>query len=85
MFVQARFYARLRSAQIAMITARLFSLLLFLDCFFLLKLLHLIVSHPGNITAFSWQAHWCLVWDGGCVELKARGLSVVPSAYVFHC
>lgn len=42
-------------AQPAVIAARLFSLLLFLDFFFLLKTQHLIISHPRNITAFSQQ------------------------------
>lgn len=79
-FVQARFCAQLRSAQLTASPARLFSLLLFLGWFSLLKAQHLIVSHPGNITAFSWQPHWCCVWDGGCVELQVCGLSLVPSA-----
>lgn len=84
-FVRARCWPRLRSAQLAAIAARLFSLLLFLVCFFLLRRQHLIVSQPGNITAFSWQPHWCRVWDGGYVELQARGLSAVPAAYAFSC
>lgn len=77
--------AWLHPTPLAVCAARLFSLLLFLDCFFLLRCQHLIVSHPGNITAFSWQPHWCCVWDGGYVELQARGPSVVPSAYAFRC
>lgn len=52
-------------AQPAEIAARLFSLLLFLDVFFLLKTQHLIISHPRNITAFSQQLNSCPVWDEG--------------------